>query len=62
MVEAGALRKFFSYKSVRYKNFFVYLRIEKYGYAKRPLNTYFLVSSWLQKQGRSRYYETNKKL
>ena len=46
MVEAGALRKFFSYKSVRYKNFFVYLRIEKYGYAKRPLNTYFLVSSW----------------
>lgn len=34
--KAGVLRKFFSYKSVRYKIFFVYLRIEKYGYAKRP--------------------------
>ena len=37
---------FFLCKSVLYKNFFVYLPIEKYGYTKRPLNTSFLVSSW----------------
>ncbi len=40
--KAGVLRKFFSYKSVRYKIFFVYLPIEKYGYTKRPFYSKFL--------------------